>query len=268
MKFKNSLTLLLTGLLLSATIWFNACKKEEEKPAPTITLSATSFSGKIGATASTTATVSASAGLKSLKITKYKGVDVDATFGTSGTETLTESTHTHDYVLSAEGLTTPIRFKFVAEDNDGKTATADFIITTEASVAYLLTTYNWLWKSKLGKCAASDPETEQIFDCEKDNYFVFNSNGTFKLEYGPVTGGTGSCQFDGFRVGDTWTLNADETELIMKSPSVFDPADILVEVYKISTATNSKILSKQTVDLTVFGCIVYDWTFEWTAQPK
>ena len=268
MKFKNSLSLLLTGLLVSAALWFTACKDNEEQPAPSISLSATTFTGKIGATASTTTTVSAPGGFKSLKITKYKGVDVDASFGTAGTETLSDATHTHSYVLAAEGLTTPIRFKFVAEDNNGKTASADFIITTQPSVAYLLTTYNWLWKSKLGKCLASDPETEQIYDCEKDNFYVFSTDGTFKVDYGPITGGSGSCQFDGFRVGDTWTLNADETELTLKSPSAFDPADIQTEVFKISTATNSSIISRQTIDLSVFGCIVYDWGFEWSAKPK
>jgi hypothetical protein len=268
MKFKLLLSLFTTGLLLSTALTFNACKKEEDQPAPSVALTATTFSGKIGATASVTATVTAPAGLKSLKITKYKGTDVDATFGTAGTQTVTTSSHTQTYVLSAEGLTTPIRFKFEAEDTKGKTASNDFIITTEPSVSYLLTTYNWQWKSKLGKCAAADPETEQIFDCEKDNVFSFKSDGTFTLDYGPVTGGTGSCQFDGFRAPTTWTLNAAETELTMKQVSVFDPNDVLTEVYKISSATTSAIKSKQTVDLTVFGCIIYDWGFEWTAKPK
>jgi hypothetical protein len=267
MKLKSSLSFLLAGVAMSTALWFTACKKEE-KAAPVITLSASTYSGKIGTTATTTATITAEAGLRALRITKYKGVTVDATFGTNGTETYNHSDHTLNYVLTDEGLATPVRFKFEAEDNEGKVTTADFIITTEVSVRYLLTTYNWLWKSKLGKCLDSDPEAEQIFDCEKDNYFVFNADGTFKLEYGPITGGTGSCQFDGFRVGDTWTLNADETELTMKSPSIFDPNDVLVEVYKISEFSNTAIKSKQTIDLSVFGCIIYDWKFEWTAKPK
>jgi hypothetical protein len=268
MKFNNFIYLFTTGLLITSAIAFNACKKDEEQPAPTVALSATTFTGKIGSTATVTVTVTAPAGLKGLTITKYKGTDIDASFGTGGSQTVTTSTYTQTYVLSAEGLTTPIRFKFAAEDVKGKTGTNDFIITTQPSVSYLLTTYNWLWKSKLGKCAASDPETEQIVDCEKDNFYVFSTDGTFKVNYGPVTGGSGSCQFDGFRIGDTWTLNADETELTMKSPSAFDPDDIQVEVFKITTATNATIKSKQTVDLTVFGCIIYDWTFEWSATPK
>ncbi len=268
MKYKFLLGLMVTGFLTTTIVTMNSCKKDDETfAAPTVSLTKTTFTGKIGETASTTATVVAPGGLRSLKITKYKGTDVDVTFGTAGTETFTDLTHTHTYVLTAEGLTTPIRFKFEAEDNKGQKSSNDFIITTQPSVAYLLTTYNWLWKSKLGKCAASDPETEQIQDCEKDNYYVFNANGTFKLEYGANTGGTG-CDFDGFRTGDTWTLNAAETELTLKSPSVFDPNDVLVEVYKISLANNTMIKSKQTIDLSAFGCIVYDWGFEWSAKPK
>lgn len=268
MKFKNFLYLTATGLLLTSLVTFNSCKKDEETAAPTVTLSATTFTGKIGVTATTVATVAAPGGLKSLKITKYKGVDVDATFGTAGSESYTDLSHTLNYVLTAEGLSTPIRFKFEVADNNGKTATADFIVTTQASVKYLLTTYNWLWKSKLGKCADTDPETEQIADCEKDNVYSFNADGTFGLDYGAETGGSGTCQFDGFRAPTSWSLNAAETELTLKSTSIFDPTDVLTEVYKISNASTTSITSKQTIDLTVFGCIVYDWGFEWSAKPK
>jgi hypothetical protein len=268
MKFKNFLYLTATGLLLTSLVAFNSCKKDEETAAPTVTLSATTFTGKIGVTATTVATVAAPGGLKSLKITKYKGVDVDATFGTAGTETHADLSHTLNYVLTAEGLTTPIRFKFEATDNNGKVATADFIVTTQASVQYLLTTYNWLWKSKLGKCASTEPETEQIADCEKDNVYSFKADGTFTLDYGAETGGTGTCQLDGLRTPTSWSLNAGETELTLKSASIFDPNDVLTEVYKISSATNSSIISRQTIDLSVFGCIIYDWGFEWAAKPK
>lgn len=271
MKYNKAFYLFFLGLLTTATLTLNSCDKDEESFAvPTVTLSATTFSGKIGATATATATVVAPGGLKSLKITKYKGTDVDATFGTNGTETYTDLTHTLNYVLAAEGLTTPIRFKFAAEDDKGQIGSADFIITTEPSVAYLLTTYDWLWKSKVGKVLESDPgESEQILDCEKDNFYSFNADGTYALNFGAITGsGGGTCDFDGFRMPTTWTLNAAETELTIKAVNVFDPTDIQTEVYKLTSATVSAIKSTQTIDLTVFGGIVYDWKFEWTAKPK
>jgi hypothetical protein len=270
MKSNKVLYLFFMGLLATASLTMYSCKdKEETFPVPTVTLSATTFSGKMGQTASVTASVSAPGGLKSLTITKYKGTDVDASFGTNGSETLTDLTHTHTYVLSEEGLTTPIRFKFTAEDEKGQTGTADYIITTEPSVSYLLTKYNWQWKSKLGKCLASDPETEQILDCEKDNFFSFNADGTYQLNFGAITGtGGGTCDFDGFAVPTTWSLNTEETELTIKTSNAFDPTSITTEVYKITSATNASIKSKQTIDLSVFGCVVYDWGFEWTAKPK
>jgi len=271
MKYNKIMYLFSVGLLASAVLTMNSCKdKEETFPNPTVTLSSTTFSGKIGQTASVTASVTAPGGLRTLKITKFKGTTIDATFGTGGTETVTGLTHTHDYVLSTEGLSTPIRFKFEAEDNKGQKGSADFIITTEPSVAYLLTTYDWLWKSKLGKIfSLAEPETEQILDCEKDNFYSFNVDGTFALNYGAITGmGGGTCDFDGFRAPTTWTLNATETELTIRSVNVFDPTDILTEVYKIKVANATKIESTQTVDLTAFGGIVYDWTFIWNAKPK
>ena len=269
MKYNKVIYLFFMGLLATA-ITMSSCKDEETFPIPIVTLSATTFSGKIGQTATTTATVVAPGGLKSLKITKYKGTDVDASFGTGGTETLTDLTHTHSYVLAAEGLSTPIRFKFTAEDNKGQIGTADFIITTEPSVAYLLTTYDWLWKSKVGKVFSTDPgESEQIVDCEKDNFYSFKADGSYTLNYGALTGsGGGTCDFDGFRAPTTWTLNAGETELTIKAVNVFDPTDIQTELYKITSATVTSVKSTQTVDLTAFGGIVYDWKFEWTAKPK
>lgn len=271
MKHNNFIYLFATALMLTAAVSFNACKKDEEtKPAPTVTLSATTFTGKIGVTATTTATVLAPAGMRSLKITKYKGVDVDASFGTAGTETYTTVTHTLNYVLAAEGLSTPIRFKFETEDEQGRKASADFIITTEPSASYLLVTYDWQWKSKIGQVLASDPgESEQILDCEKDNFYSFNVDGTYALNYGAITGtGGGTCDFDGFRAPSTWSLNAGETELTIKAVNIFDATDIQTEVYKITSATSTSFKSTQTVDLTAFGGIVYDWKFEWSAKPK
>lgn len=270
MNYKNFLYLIVAGLLVSSAFSLTSCKKDDDpKAAPTVTLSANTFTGKIGETASVTATVVALEDLESLKITKYKGTDVDASFGTNGTETYNHLSHTLTYELTAEGLSNPIRFNFTATDKKGQTGTADFIITTEPSVSYLLTTYNWQWKSKLGKCLDSDPESEQILECEKDNVYSFNADGTYSLDYGAITGmGGGTCDFDGFRVPTTWSLNAEETQLTILAVNAFDPNDVQTEVYNITSASNTSMKSTQTIDLTVFGCVIWDWKFEWTAKPK
>lgn len=270
MNFKKFNYLFFAGLLATSVFSLASCDKDDDsKPAPTITLSDNDFTGKIGETATVTATIVAPEGLKSLTITKYLGTTVDATYGTNGSKTVTHESHTETYELNEEGLDTPVRFKFEATDNKDQVSSADFIITTEASVSYLLTKYNWQWKSKLGKCLDSDPESEQILDCEKDNVYSFNADGTYTLDYGAITGmGGGTCDFDGFRVPTTWSLNAEETQLTILAVNAFDPNDVQTEVYNITDASNTSMKSTQTIDLTVFGCVIWDWKFEWTAKPK
>lgn len=271
MKFKKFLFPIFAGLLATAALTTTSCNKDDDAvAAPTITLSDTQFSGKTGETATVTATVVAPGGLESLTITKYLGTTVDASYGTNGSKTFTHLSHTETYELNEEGLNTPVRFNFVAEDEKGQTASADFIITTEASTEYLLTNFNWQWKSKRGKCLDSEPETEQILDCEKDNVYSFNADGTYTLDYGAITGtGGGTCDFDGFRVPTTWSLNAEQTQLTIQSAGAFDPSDVQTEVYNITEANSNSIKSTQTIDLSVFGCgAPYDWKFEWTAKPK
>ncbi|MEY3051349.1 MAG: hypothetical protein RLY31_1134 [Bacteroidota bacterium] len=262
--------LLFAGLLATTALTMTACGDDEEVfPVPVVTLSASEFSGKTGEIATVTAMVNAPGGLKSLTITKFLGTTPDPNYGTNGVKTFTHMEHTETYELNAEGLTTPVRFNFTAEDETGQVGSADFLVTTEASVDFLLTTYNWQWKSKLGKCLASEDETEQILDCEKDNFFSFNADGSYALDFGAITGtGGGTCDFDGFRAPAGWSLNDDQTELTINAVNVFDPNDVQVQLYKITEATTTSLKATQTIDLSVFGCIVYDWTFEFTAIPK
>ena len=120
MKFKSFIYLFITGAFFTMIFTLNSCSKDEVFAVPTVSLTATTYTGKIGTTATTTATVTAPGGFKDLKITKYNGTDVDATFGTAGTLTVTTASHKHDYVLTAAGLTTPVRFKFEATDAKGQ----------------------------------------------------------------------------------------------------------------------------------------------------
>ncbi|MCB0568920.1 MAG: hypothetical protein KDC66_04115 [Phaeodactylibacter sp.] len=271
MNYKNLILSLAATALVASSLVYSGCNKDDDDAvaAPTVSLSASAFTGKVGETASVTATVTAPGGLKALRITKYLGTDIDASFGTNGTQEVTSSSFTLNYELTDEGLQTPVRFNFEAEDDKGQTGDADYIITTELSVKYLITNFNWQWNSKVGKCLESDPETEQIYDCEKDNVYIFNEDGTMSIDYGALTGaGGGTCEFDGLKPPTTWSLNNDESELTITSVNVFDPNDVQVEVYKISDFSAQEINSTQTIDLTVFGCVIWDWKFTWKAVPK
>ena len=270
MNFKYLILFLAATIMASGTLLFSGCDKDDDSvAAPTVSLTAASFTGKVGATATVTATATAPGGLKVMRITKYLGTDVDASYGTNGTLEVTSASYTLDYELTDEGLQTPVRFNFEAEDDKGQTGDADFIITTELSVKYLLTNFNWQWDSKKGKCLDADPVTEQIFDCEKDNVYIFNEDGTMSIDYGALTGaGGGTCEFDGLKPPTSWELNGDESELTITSVNVFDPTDIQVEVYRITDFSTMEINSTQTIDLTVFGCVIWDWEFTWKGVPK
>lgn len=271
MNFKKFNYLFFAGLLATSVFSLASCDKDDDsKPAPTITLSDNDFTGKIGETATVTATVVAPEGLKSLTITKYLGTTVDATYGTNGSKTVTHESHTETYELNEEGLDTPVRFKFEATDNKDQVSSADFIITTEASTSYLLVKYNWQWKSKVGQATSTEPgPSEQILECEKDNIYTFNADGTYSLDFGAMTGsGGGTCDFDALVVTNTWELNQDETELTIFASNIFDPTPVPT-VHKITSASNTSIKSTSTIDLTAFpDGIESDWTFEWTAKPK
>ncbi|MCO6478031.1 MAG: hypothetical protein J5I94_15470 [Phaeodactylibacter sp.] len=270
MRYKNLILFLAVGLMAAGTLLVSSCNEDEEPvAAPTVSLSESTFTGKIGDVATTTATVTAVGGLKTLRVTKYLGTEIDPSYGTNGTMEVSSSTFTLEYTLTDEGLETPIRFNFEAEDEKGQTGDADFIITTELSVKYLLLNFDWQWDSKLGKCLDSEPETEQILECEEDNIYSFNEDGTMSIDYGAITGmGGGTCDFDGIRPATDWELNDDETELTITNTNVFDPNDVQIEVYRITSFDAMEINSEQTIDLTAFGCVVWDWKFTWRAVPK
>ncbi len=265
---RNLFLMIAATALLTAALQFSACKKEDPD-GPVVTLSSTEFQGKTGETASTSVTVVAEGGLRSLRVTKYIGTTVDNSYGTNGTFEVTGASFTLVYQLNEEGVSEPIRFNFTAEDENGKTGSADFIVTTELSFRFLLLNYNWRWNSKLGKLLDSDPESEQICDCEKDNVFSFNANGTMSIDYGALTGSGGcTCEFDGLRVEERWELNADETELTIFAVNAFDPADVDAQVYRVKEFSLTEIVTEQTVDLSAFGWAIWDWKFVWRAVAK
>jgi hypothetical protein len=267
MKKYSFLTLAAT-CLLAVSVMMSSCSKDD--PAgPVVTLSSTDYNGETGDVATTTATVMAEAGLRALRITKFIGADLDMSYGTNGTLEVTSSTYTLEYELGEEGVENPIRFNFTAEDENGNTGTADFVVTTEVSLEFLLVNYNWRWHSKLGKIFEGDPETEQILPCEEDNIYIFNADGTMSIDYGPITGtGGGTCDFDGLRVESNWELNAAGDELTIFLVNAFDPADIQQQVYRITSFNLMEIRSEQTVDLSDFGGVIWDWKFTWRAVPK
>jgi hypothetical protein len=260
-------------LALLAMIFSTSCSKDEEaKPdAPTVSLSKSDFSGKSGQQVEVTVSVSAPGGLKSLTISKQVNLAADNTFGTNGVQTVAVPTagqktldYTFTYTLAAGEVDKLVGFTFKAEDANGKMSEKVLTVNTAASGAQILTTYRWNLKSKLH--TTPNPDVEDIKDCEKDDSFVYNANGTMAVNYG-----TQACTFDGFNVYSGWTLSADETTFTQTYADVFDPSKVTTETYRVISLTKDRLVMEITLDLAVFGPPytnneTYVYTFD--ASPK
>jgi hypothetical protein len=260
---------ILLAVLIAGTFTITSCTKEVA--APTVSLSETSFDGKIGETASTTVSATVEGDYKELQITKYLGTDIDNSFGTSGTMTVTAALpYNFSYVLNEEGAETPVRFQFTVVDDEDQSGDANFVITTEITLAYVLTKFDWRLNSKLGKLfAESEPESEQVLECEQDNVLTFNQDGSMSIDYGVLTAsGGGSCDFDGLSPYVAYEISSDESTLTLTLDNAFNPGAFTYEVYTITEYSLTDWKGTTPIDLTVFGGILYDWTYAFKAQPK
>ncbi|GJM33858.1 MAG: hypothetical protein DHS20C18_28590 [Saprospiraceae bacterium] len=258
------------ALLLASIFTFSSCGEDDTQTAPIITLSNTSFTGKVGETASTTVTADIAGEFQELRITKFLGTDIDDTYGTNGTLTVTAALpYTFDYVLNEEGAETPVRFRFVVVDKGGQTDEGNFVITTELTLSYVLLRFNWRWEAKIGKAYAADPEEDNIEECEKDNVFTFNEDGSMSIDYGALTGiGGGTCDFDGLQPYVSYEISADESLLTLTKDDAFNPGNFTTEEYTIVEYSLTDLRTTTLVDLTGFGGIEYDWTYTFKAVPK
>lgn len=258
------------AIIAMGTISISSCDDDDSTAAPMVSLSTSTFEGNIGESVSTTVSADIDGSFKELRITKYLGTDVDNSYGTDGTQTITSALpYNFSYTLNAEGAETPVRFRFVVEDNNGQTDEENLVITTKLTLAYVLTNFDWRWNSQLGKAFDADPIAEQIRDCEKDNVFTFNTDGTMSIDYGALTGaGGGSCDFDGLTPYVSYSISADESTITLVKDDAFNPGNFTEEVLTVQSYNLVDLVTTTPVDLTVFGGILSDWTFSYKAQAK
>src|SRR5690606_38025365 len=109
---------------------------------------------------------------------------------------------------------------------------------------------------------------EDLKDCEKDNYYLFNSDGTMSLNFGTNTG-SGDCALDGLTVYHEWEISEDGESFIMRRYNVFTPDVIETEVYRIAVLTTTRMELEIDLDLSVFGLSTEE-TFRYIMQagPK
>ncbi len=115
--------------LLSATVVFNACKKEAEVfPAPTVSAGA-AVSGLAGSVVKITATLNAPGGLRTLTVLK-NGVQWDTKAYTTGN---TDS-YTKDYTVENAPANSSIVFTFQTTDQAGQSSTVGTQVVTVSAV--------------------------------------------------------------------------------------------------------------------------------------
>jgi hypothetical protein len=207
--------------------------------------------------------------LKSLTITKTVNLIVDAGYGTNGVLTVDPSTVNGDFLFqytpSEADVDQLVGFTFRAEGTNGTQITSDLELAVTLSPRDNLPRRKWLWKSKIWVDGGNAPDMKE---CEKDNYFLFNSDKTMSLNFGANTGSAG-CDFDGFNVYDTWSLSEDEKIFTMIYHSIFSPDVPTTETYRVKTLTTEKLELEIDYDLTVFGLGPEEtYLFEFVALPK
>jgi hypothetical protein len=206
-------------------------------------------------------------GVKSLTVTKTVAAQKDVTFGQSGVITIDpagESKYDFTYNLQDTDVDKLVGLTFEAQDQAGNVLTSDVTLVTTLSPRENIPRKKWAWTSRLW---VDNDNAQDLKDCEKDNYYLFNSDSTVTVNYGADTG-TGDCGFDGFTIYDKWYLTADEKYFIIKSHGLFDPT-VKVDSFQMQTLTVDKLEMSIDIDLSVFG-LGTDETFlyQYTAEPK
>jgi hypothetical protein len=209
--------------------------------------------------------------LKSFTITKTVNLSVDPNFGSNGVLTVDASAVDAEYLFKYKPPTTDIdqlvAFAFRAETTSGTLITSDLQLVVTLSPRDNLPRRKWLWTAKVWVDGGDVPDFK---DCEKDNYYLFNADGTVALNFGTKTGVPGSgCDYDAFNEYETWSLSEDEKELVIISHSIFSPDLPKIETYRVKTLTTEKLELEIEYNLTDFGLGSEEtYMFQFTAQPK
>ena len=246
------IAIFISCLAAGIVVFVASCKKDSSDPnSPTMKLAPATISGKSGQQAQANLDIVAPNGVSKLIITKTINLVPDTAFGTISVTP--ESTgdnayhYTFVYTYQPEEVDKLVGINFHLEDSKGNVAEKDLTVNTIASGAQIIYSHDWKLISKFWETA--DPPAENIQDCEKDNIYSYNSDGTIPT---PNYGANG-CLFDGFNIFDRWSLSDDEKIFTQTYHSAFDTTKVTTEVYNVRSLTSSQWVMDITVDLTAFG---------------
>lgn len=207
--------------------------------------------------------------VQSLTITKTVNLEIDQAFGSNGVMTVDGSSlnESYDFVYAppVTDIDELVGFTFTATRANGSTVVSDLTLVVTLSPRDNIPFRRWNLVSRLW---VDNGNSEDLKDCEKDNYYLFNGDGTMSLNYGTDTG-TGACGFDGFNVYETWELTENEELFIMTRYGIFSPDVKETETYRVVKLTTDEIVLDIDLDLSVFGLSTEE-TFRYflDAAPK
>ena len=251
---------------ICASALFYGCKKDTvETDLPVLRLVPDKVSGKSGFPVSTTLSGTVQNGVKNFYISKTVNLKVDSSWGTNGVLTVTDFSgqnsfdYAFNYTLQDDEVDKLVGFNYRIEDEKGKAAEKDLTVNTIASGAQIIASHPWKITSKFWE--TDDPPSENLQDCEKDNFFTYKRDSTILLNYGAA-----GCLFDGLNIYDKWSLTEDEKTFTQTYHSVFDPSKVTTEVYNVISLTKDKWVMQITYDLSVFGLSDKE-LFTFTLEP-
>jgi hypothetical protein len=266
MKMKRSFVMVTAALTIFSSVIFFACKKDKvETDLPVLRLAPDKVSGKSGFPVSTVLSGTVQNAVKNFYISKTVNLKVDSSWGSNGVLTVTSLAnqtafdYTFNYTLQDDEVDKLVGFNYRIEDEKGKAAEKDLTVNTIASGAQIIASHPWKFTSKIWE--TDDPPSENLQDCEKDNFFLYKRDSTILLNYGPT-----GCLFDGLNIYSTWSLSEDEKTFIQSYYSVFDPSKVTVETYTVKTLTKDKWVVEIALDLSDFG-LSENELFEYTYEP-
>jgi hypothetical protein len=259
---------ILTLITLALLVFTAGCDKDDVDPSmPVLKLTPDNVTGKAGRTIDATLFITAPNGAKDVVIYKTVNLERDNNYGGTGTVTATPVStggnnyeYHFSYELSPDEVEKLVGFNFRFTDSKGLAAEKDLTVNTTTSGQQIIYSRKWQLISKMWVTAPQGP-TQDIQECEKDNKFSWNRDSTVNIEYG-----TNPCGFDGFNVYDHWELSEDEKTFTQIYHSLFNPAQITTEVYKVRTITKDKLEMEITLDLTIFGLTDKE-LFVYTYEP-
>ena len=206
--------------------------------------------------------------LQTLEITKTVNLEKDQAFGNGGVMEIPISGKNFDYTFNYEPSVSDVDklvgFTFQAKTTDGEIKTSDLTANITLSPRDNLVTKRWVWTSIKH---VNENNQEVINDCEKDNSFLFNADGTMSIDYGAITG-TGNCGFDGLTPYSNWYITEDEEYFVMEKYNVFTPNIIEEERYKLVNLSVDQLQLALEVDLTVFGLGIETFLYTFKPEPR